>query len=83
MCVFVCVCVCVCVLSCVYSLQFLLGPSVRGILQDRMLEKIAIFSSKGSSRHRDGTHVSGVSCISRGILYHCATWETHNNEAHK
>ena len=41
-----------------------------GILQARILEWVAISSSKGSSRPRDGTCVSGISCISRWILYH-------------
>ena len=38
------------------------GSSVHGILQARILECIAISSSRGSSRLRDGTCVSGVSC---------------------
>ena len=51
------------------------GSSVHGISQARVLEQVAIFSSRGSSRPRDWTHVSCVSCIGRRILYHCATWE--------
>ena len=43
------------------------GSSVQGILQVRILEWVAISSSRGSSRPRDGTHVS---CIDRQILYH-------------
>ena len=34
------------------------GSSVRGILQARMLEWVAIFFSRGSSQPRDQTHVS-------------------------
>ena len=41
-----------------------------GILQARILEWIAMPSSRGSSWPRDGTHVSCVSCIGRQVLYH-------------
>ena len=40
------------------------------ILQARMLEWVAMPSSKGSSQPRDQTHISYVSCIGRWILYH-------------
>ena len=53
----------------------LLGSSVHVILQARILEWIAISSSRGSSWPRDWTHLSYASCISREILYHWATWE--------
>ena len=46
------------------------GSSVHGILQARILEWVAIFSSRGSSQLRDGTHVSCISCIDSSILYH-------------
>ena len=45
----------------------LLGSSVYGISQTRILEWVAISFSKGSSQLRDQTHVS---CIGRWILYH-------------
>ena len=45
------------------------GSSVHGILQARVLEQVAIYSSKGSSQPRDSTHVSLVSCIGRRVLY--------------
>ena len=48
------------------------GSSVRGILQARVLEWVAMPSSRGSSRPRDQTCIS---CIDRQILYHCATLE--------
>ena len=51
------------------------GFSVHGILQARTLEWVVIFSSRGSSRPRDQACVSGISCIGRQVLYHCATWE--------
>ena len=43
------------------------GSSVHGIFPARILEWVAISSSKGSSPHRDQTQVS---CIARQILYH-------------
>ena len=48
------------------------GSSVCGIPQARILEWVAISSSRGSSQPRDRIWVF---CISRWILYHCATWE--------
>ena len=50
----------------------LLGSSVHGIFQARILEWVAISFSGGSSRPRDQTHVSSVSCtgIGRQVLYH-------------
>ena len=50
------------------------GSSVRGILQARKLEWVAIPSSRRSSPPRDWTRVS---CICRSILYLWATRETH------
>ena len=44
--------------------------SVHGILQARIPEQVAMSSSRGSSRPRDQTHISCVSCIGRWILYH-------------
>ena len=48
------------------------GSSVHGISQGRMLEWVAISSSRGSSWLRDQTQVF---CVGRQILYHWATWE--------
>ena len=50
----------------------LLGSSLYGISQARILEWVALSFSKGSSLPRDQTHVS---CISRQILYGWATRE--------
>ena len=50
------------------------GSSVHGISQLKILEWVAISSSRGSSWPRDRTHVS---CIGRRILYHWITWEIH------
>ena len=43
------------------------GSSVHGLLQARILEWVAMPSSRGSSRHRDGTQVC---CTGRQVLYH-------------
>ena len=51
------------------------GYSVRGIFQTRILEWVAIPSSRGSSWPRDWTWVSCISCIGRQTNYHFATWE--------
>ena len=45
------------------------GCSVHGILQARILEWVSISFSRGSSRSRDQTHVSCISCIGRQVLY--------------
>ena len=50
-----------------YSLQI---SSVHGILQARILEWVAISSSRGSAQPRARTRLSCVSCIGRQILYH-------------
>ena len=51
------------------------GSSVHGVLQARILEWVAISSSRGSSWPRDQIHVSWVSCIGKQILNHWATGE--------
>ena len=48
------------------------GSSVHRICLARILEWIAISSTRGSSPPRDQT---GASCIGRWILYHWVTWE--------
>ena len=71
--------VCVCVQLCptLYNPMDsrLLGFSVHGNFQARILECVAIFYSRGSSWSRDWTHSSCISCIGRWILYHCASRE--------
>ena len=52
------------------------GTCTHGVSQARTLEEVAISSSRASSRPRDWTWVSWVSCTGRWILYHCTTWET-------
>ena len=46
------------------------GSSVHGILQIRILEWVAMPSSRGSSHFRDQTHISYASCIGGWVLYH-------------
>ena len=46
------------------------GSSVHGILRARILERVAISSSRRSSRPRDRTLVSRVFCVGRWVLYH-------------
>ena len=48
------------------------GTSFHGILQERILEWVAISFSRGSSQPRDRTCVSCISCLGRQIVYHCA-----------
>ena len=57
------------------------GSSVQGIFQARILEWVAISSFRESSWPTDWTCIS---CISRWILYHWATWEdpTNTQESH-
>ena len=44
--------------------------SVHGILQARILEWVAMPSSRGSSQSRNQTYVSYVSCIGSQVLYY-------------
>ena len=52
-----------------YSFYSLPGFSVHEIFLARILEWVAISSSRESSRSRDGTSISCVSCISGGVFY--------------
>ena len=66
-------CVCLCVAQLCLTLHSPIdwippGFSVHGILQTRILEWIAITSSRKSSWTRDQTHISCISCIGRRIL---------------
>ena len=53
------------------------APLSMGILQARILEWVAVSSSRGSSWPWDQTRVFGISCTGRQVLYHWATWEVH------
>ena len=48
------------------------GPSVHGISQARILEWVAMPSSRGSSQPKART---SIACVARQILHHWATWE--------
>ena len=52
------------------------GSSVHRTLQERVLERVAISSSRGSSQPKDLTRVSCVSCIGKRILSHWAIRKT-------
>ena len=81
----VCVCVCVYICTCAYRVMCVClfvtpgpsspGSSVHGIFLARILEWVAISFSKGSSRPRDQTRISCISCMGRQILYHWANGE--------
>ena len=51
------------------------GSSVHGIFQARILEQVAISSSRVSSQLRYWTWVFCISCFGMWILYHWTTWE--------
>ena len=72
---------CICVHAQSFSCVTLCNPidcspldsAVHGLLQAKIVEWVAISSSRGSSWPRDQTHVS---CTGRHILYHWATWKS-------
>ena len=53
------------------------GSFVHGIFQARVLEQVAISSSRGSSWPRDRTCLSCISYMDRQLLYHCVSSLTH------
>ena len=78
-CVCVCVCVCVRARACTQSCLTLRSPglsgsSVCGIFQARILEWVAVSSSRGSSQPRDGSCVACVCCITGRFVTHWAIW---------
>ena len=74
-----CVCVCVWAQSCPTLCNpmncSLPGSFVHGIFQAGIREWVAMPFSRGSSRPRDRSGVSCISCIGRQILYHWTSWE--------
>ena len=65
----------VCVLSCfspvwIFATPWTVGFQAPLFFQARILEWVAMPSSRGSSWPRDRTHVSYASCIGRKVLYH-------------
>ena len=65
---FVCVRACVVMSNCLRP-HGLPGYGIHGILQTRILEQVAISSSRGSSQPRHRTHIYYVSYVGRPILY--------------
>ena len=51
------------------------GSSVHGISYANMLEQVAISYSRESSRPKDGTRFSRISCTRQADFYHYTTWE--------
>ena len=51
------------------------GSSVHRISQARILEWVAISFFRGSSKPRDQTFISCITCLDKWILYHGATWK--------
>ena len=51
------------------------GSSVHGILQARILEWVAMLSSRASSQSRNWTHVPYISCVVRWVPYTSTIWE--------
>ena len=51
------------------------GSPVPGILQARILERVAMPSSWGPWQSRDRTHISYASCTGRRVFSTTATWE--------
>ena len=81
-----CVCVCVCTRAKLLQARPTFcnpmdhsppGSSVRGILQARILEWVAISSSRGSFWPRDWTQVSTFPALAGGFFTARATWEAH------
>ena len=74
----ICVCTCMHAQSC-QTLQTHesspSGSSAHAVFQARILEWVAISSSRGSSQPRDQTCVSCISCTDRQIHCSWATWE--------
>ena len=54
------------------------NSSFHRILQARILEWVAISSSRGSSSPQDQTHISWIPCFGRQIIYHWVIWGTIN-----
>ena len=59
-----------CLILCDPKDRSLLGSSVHGILQARILKWVAVSSSRGSFQLRDWISISYVSWIGRRALYH-------------
>ena len=71
------VCVCSvahsCLIRCDPMVYITQGSSVHGIFKSRILEWVAISTSRGSSLCRDQTHIFSLSWIGKWIIY---LWDT-------
>ena len=86
-CVCECVCVCVCVCTCSVALSCLTlwdpmdyslpSSSFHGIFQARIVERVAISYTRGSSNPGSEPMPFVSPALAVGILSHWATWETH------
>ena len=56
------------------------GSFAHGILQARILERVAFPPPENLSSSGIKTHISCVSCIGRQILYHWAIWEVQSEK---
>ena len=74
--VYFCACVCVCVQ--LFATPWTVAhqaPLYIVIFQTRILEWVAISSSRGSSRPKDWIHIFCVSCIAGRFFTTSTTWE--------
>ena len=73
---------------CVHYVQFFVTPRTvahqallsMGFPKARILDWVAISSSRDLPNPGDGTRVSCMSCIGWWVLYHCSTWEVHRHD---
>ena len=86
----VCVCACVwavcsvahsCLTLCDLMNYRPLGSSVHEISLARIVERVAMPSSRGSSQPKDRTRASCISSMGRQVLYHRATWEAQSGSS--
>ena len=71
------ICLCAKSLQCLTLCDPPNHSSVHGILQGRILEWVAMSSSRVSSQPKDPICIFGVSCIGRGVLYPSTPREAH------
>ena len=58
------------------------GSSVHGILRARILEWVAMLSSRDFSQPRDQTYISCVSCLAEGFFIPRTAQEAHHRANH-
>ena len=72
-----CMCAQLCLTFCDHMDCSLLGFSVHGTSQARILEWVTVSSSRRPSPPRDWTHISCISYVGGQILHHCGAGEAH------